>query len=46
MSTVTVMIKKYAGIFRLPLWAGLLALPLAGPANAFRIAALQLSHYS
>ena len=34
------MIKKYAGIFRLPLWAGLLALPLAGPANAFRIAAV------
>ncbi len=40
MGTVTLMIKKYAGIFRLPLWAGLLALPLAGPANAFRIAAV------
>jgi branched-chain amino acid transport system permease protein len=40
MSTVTVMIKKYAGIFRFPLWAGLLALPLAGPANALRIAAV------
>jgi len=31
--------KKFSGIFWLPLWAALLALPLAGAGNAVRIAA-------
>src|SRR5690242_12896701 len=31
-------IKNFSGVFWLPLWTGLLALPLTGPGNALRIA--------
>jgi branched-chain amino acid transport system permease protein len=36
---VSFITKKFPGIFWLPLWAGLLALPLTGAGNAVRIAA-------
>jgi branched-chain amino acid transport system permease protein len=39
MGMLSLMTKKIPGIFWLPLWAGLLSLPLAGAGNAVRIAA-------